>query len=59
MDQFERCSSAMDQAGRELGDGNPDNAVDLVGCALDAMRKGAQSPELILQRCSGGCPRPG
>ena len=50
MDQLGRAGDAMDQAQGDLGDGNPDSAVDSQGRALDALRKGAQSLAQSMQQ---------
>jgi uncharacterized protein (TIGR02302 family) len=50
LDQLGRAGDAMGQAQGELGDNNPDSAVDSQGRALDAMRKGAQSLAQSMQQ---------
>jgi hypothetical protein len=49
-DQLGRAGDAMGQAQSELGDNNPDSAVDSQGRALDALRKGAQSLAQSMQQ---------
>ncbi len=49
-DQLGQAADAMGQAEGQLGDGNPDGAVDSQGKALDAMRKGAQSMAQQMQQ---------
>jgi hypothetical protein len=50
LDQLGRAGDAMGQAEGQLGDNNPDSAVDSQGRALDAMRKGAQSLAQSMQQ---------
>jgi uncharacterized protein (TIGR02302 family) len=59
MDQLGRAGDAMNEAQGELGDGNPDSAVDSQGRALDALRKGAQSLAQSMQQQMGQGPGPG
>jgi len=59
MDQLGQAGSAMDEAGRELGDNDSDGAVDSQGRALDAMRKGAQSMAQAMQQQMGQGGSPG
>jgi hypothetical protein len=49
----------MGDAHGALGDGNPDNAVDAQGRALEAMRKGAQGLAQSMQQQMGQGPGPG
>jgi hypothetical protein len=49
----------MGQAEGDLGDNNPDSAVDSQGRALDALRKGAQSLAQSMQQQMGQGPGPG
>ena len=53
LDQLGRAGEAMGQAEDSLGQGNPDNAVDSQGRALDALRKGAQSLAQAMQQQMG------
>ena len=50
LDQLGRAGEAMGQAEDSLGQGNPDNAVDSQGRALEALRKGAQSLAQSMQQ---------
>src|SRR5262249_15653870 len=47
------------EAEGQLGDGNPDNAVDAQGRALEAMRKGAQGMAQSMQQQMGMGQGPG
>jgi uncharacterized protein (TIGR02302 family) len=53
LDQLGRAGEAMGQAENNLAQGNPDNAVDAQGRALDALRKGAQSLAQAMQQGQG------
>ena len=53
MDQLGRAGDAMGEAAGELGQGNPDSAVDSQGRALDALRKGAQGLAQSMQQQMG------
>jgi len=61
MDQLGRAGKEMGQAESELGDNDPNSAVDSQGRALDALRKGAQSlmQALRQQQQMGQGPGPG
>jgi uncharacterized protein (TIGR02302 family) len=54
MKDLGRAGEAMGQAEGELGDGNPDSAVDSQGRALDALRKGAQGLAQSMQQQGTG-----
>jgi uncharacterized protein (TIGR02302 family) len=58
-DQLGRAGQAMGEAEGDLGDGDPDNAVDAQGRALDALRKGAQSLAQSMQQQMGQGRGPG
>jgi uncharacterized protein (TIGR02302 family) len=53
MDQLGRAGEAMGDAEGQLGQGNPDSAVDSQGRALDAMRRGAQNLAQSMQQRQG------
>src|SRR5262249_20352614 len=53
------ADSAMGDASGNLGDGNPDGAVESQGRALDALRKGAQSLAEAMQQGEGQGDGPG
>jgi uncharacterized protein (TIGR02302 family) len=53
MDQLGRAGQAMGEAEGELGNSDPDSAVDSQGRALDALRKGAQSLAQSMQQQMG------
>jgi uncharacterized protein (TIGR02302 family) len=53
LDQLGRAGEAMGQAEGDLAQGNPDNAVDAQGRALEALRKGAQSLAQSMQQQMG------
>ena len=57
LDQLGRAGEAMGQAENNLAQGNPDNAVDAQGRALDALRKGAQSLAQAMQQGQGQGPQ--
>ena len=57
LDQLGRAGEAMGQAEDNLAQGNPDNAVDAQGRALDALRKGAQSLAQAMQQGQGQGPQ--
>ena len=59
MDQLGRAGDAMGDAQGQLGDGDADNAVDLQGRALDALRRGAQGLAQSMQQQMGQGPGPG
>jgi uncharacterized protein (TIGR02302 family) len=59
MDQLGRAGEAMGEAEGQLGEGNPDNAVDAQGRALEAMRKGAQGMAQSMQQQQGMGPGQG
>ena len=48
-----RAGEAMSEAESSLGEGNADSAVDSQGCALDALRKGAQGLAQSMQQQMG------
>ena len=54
-----RAGDAMKDAQDQLGQGDPDNAVDSQGKALEALRKGAQSLAQQMQQQLGLGPGPG
>ncbi|HWX86499.1 MAG TPA: TIGR02302 family protein [Xanthobacteraceae bacterium] len=58
LDQLGRAGEAMGQAENDLAQGNPDNAVDAQGRALEALRKGAQSLAQAMQQQMGQGPGP-
>jgi uncharacterized protein (TIGR02302 family) len=58
-DQFGRAGQAMGDAEGDLGNSDPDNAVDAQGRALDALRKGAQSLAQSMQQQMGQGQGPG
>jgi len=58
LDQLGRAGEAMGQAENDLAQGNPDNAVDAQGRALEALRKGAQSLAQSMQQQMGQGPGP-
>jgi uncharacterized protein (TIGR02302 family) len=58
MDQLGDAGEAMGDAEGQLGDGNPDGAVDSQGRALDAMRKGAQGMAQAMQQNGQMAPGP-
>jgi uncharacterized protein (TIGR02302 family) len=58
-DQLGQAGNAMGDAAGQLGDGNPDSAVDSQGRALDALRKGAQSLAQSMQQQMGQGNNPG
>jgi uncharacterized protein (TIGR02302 family) len=53
VDQLGRAGREMGNAEGQLGQGDPDNAVDSQGRALDALRKGAQSLAQSMQQQMG------
>jgi hypothetical protein len=53
LDQLGRAGDAMGDAEGQLGQGNPDSAVDSQGKALDAMRRGAQNLAQSMQQRQG------
>jgi uncharacterized protein (TIGR02302 family) len=57
-EQLGRAGEAMGQAENDLAQGNPDNAVDAQGRALEALRKGAQSLAQSMQQQMGQGPGP-
>jgi uncharacterized protein (TIGR02302 family) len=59
MDQLGQAGEAMGEAEGQLGEGNPDSAVDSQGRALDALRKGAQGLAQSMQQQLGQGPGPG
>jgi len=59
MDQLGQAGEAMGEAEGQLGEGNPDSAVDSQGRALDALRKGAQGLAQSMQQRLGQGPGPG
>ena len=50
MDQLGRAGEAMGEAEGQLGEGNPDGAVDSQGRALEALRRGAQNLAQSMQQ---------
>jgi uncharacterized protein (TIGR02302 family) len=54
MGQLGDAGEAMGQAEGQLGEGDPDSAVDSQGRALDAMRKGAQGLAQSMQQQGAG-----
>jgi uncharacterized protein (TIGR02302 family) len=58
-DQLGRAGQAMGEAEGDLGDSDPDSAVDAQGRALDALRKGAQSLAQSMQQQMGQGQGPG
>ena len=52
-DQLGRAGEAMGDAEGQLGEGNPDGAVDSQGKALEALRKGAQGMAQSMQQQLG------
>ena len=50
MDQLGRAGEAMGDAEGQLGEGNPDRAVDSQGRALEALRRGAQNLAQSMQQ---------
>jgi uncharacterized protein (TIGR02302 family) len=54
-----RAGDAMKDAQNQLGEGDPDSAVDSQGKALEALRKGAQSLAQQMQQQLGQGPGPG
>ncbi len=50
LDELGRAGDAMGEAESALGDGNPDNAVDAQGRAIESMRRGAQALAQALQQ---------
>ncbi len=58
-DQLGRAGQAMGEAEGDLGNSDPDNAVDAQGRALDALRKGAQSLAQSMQQQMGQGQGPG
>ena len=58
LDQLGRAGEAMGQAENDLAQGDPDNAVDAQGRALEALRKGAQSLAQAMQQQMGQGPGP-
>jgi Domain of unknown function (DUF4175) len=62
MDQLGHAGDAMNDAAKDLGQGDADDAVDAQGRALDALRKGAQGLAQSMQQQMGRAPgngRPG
>jgi uncharacterized protein (TIGR02302 family) len=59
LDELGEAGEAMGQAEGELGEGNPDSAVDSQGRALDALRKGAQGLAQSMQQQMGQGQGPG
>ncbi|HET7156750.1 MAG TPA: DUF4175 family protein, partial [Hyphomicrobiaceae bacterium] len=59
MQQLGRAGKEMGQAEGELGEGNPDGAVDSQGRALEALRRGAQSLAQSMQQQQGNGQGPG
>jgi uncharacterized protein (TIGR02302 family) len=59
MDQLGRAGQAMGEAEGDLGNSDPDNAVDAQGRALEALRKGAQSLAQSMQQQMGQGQGPG
>ena len=59
MEQLGRAGEAMGDAEGQLGQGNPDGAVDSQGRALEALRKGAQGMAQALQQQQGVGPGQG
>ncbi len=53
LDQLGRAGDEMGQATDNLGEGNPDSAVESQGRALDALRKGAQGMAQSMQQQMG------
>jgi hypothetical protein len=53
MGQLGDAGEAMGEAEGQLGEGDPDNAVDSQGRALEAMRKGAQGLAQQMQQGQG------
>ena len=58
-DQLGRAGQAMGEAEGDLGNSDPDSAVDAQGRALDALRKGAQSLAQSMQQQMGQGQGPG
>jgi uncharacterized protein (TIGR02302 family) len=58
-DQLGRAGQAMGEAEGDLGNADPDGAVDAQGRALDALRKGAQSLAQSMQQQMGQGQGPG
>lgn len=52
-DDLDDAASAMGEAGDQLGQGNPDGAVDSQGRAVEALRRGAQNLAQALQQMMG------
>jgi uncharacterized protein (TIGR02302 family) len=50
LDELGRAGDAMGEAEGALGEGNPDNAVDAQGRAIESMRRGAQALAQALQQ---------